>query len=327
MAQVKININKLNEQNLSPITIASYKSRINTLTTTTNKSIEWVMQHPIETLSEVKRINLIKNASTLSAYIVVICKMYSLHPELIVDWSKPYTKWQQYLKHYRKKEEDQTRQSKMTDKQQDKVVDWEDVTNTFCELQKSPKIHNNFQANLEYILLAVLLNIKPKRADLGAIQIVNDKNELQREGQNHIIFNSQNKATLVLQEYKTAKKYGAIKEDLPENLIKIIKESLDKFPRTFLLVSAKTHKPYTNNAYSHFVKRTFEKYFKKAMGISLWRNIYIRANIDFNDMAYNEMEHTAHLLGHNVNQMFKTYRKIDMKQRSRDTQRKPVTCQ
>lgn len=314
-----INIENL-KQGISVKTFDTYKTRISSISRhLMDKPVEWIMQHPKETMEGLKKSGEMKSDGTYAACAVAICKLFKVHPKTITSWSLQYLMWQKYLKHYRQKENDVIKESKMTEKQKDKVVSWDSVKKVYCNLQKSPKIKIDLQTHLEYIFFAMLMNIKPKRADMGAIEMVLDK-------ANPTYPNYIQSGTLVLREYKTAKKNGIIKEELPKPFLIILKESLKLFPRQFLFIALRTKKEYDNNGYSHFVRRVFKKYFDKPMGISLWRNVYIRANIDFNEMSLKDIEKTAKLLGHSADQMWKRYRKVDIKPRADNEKGKPEIC-
>lgn len=331
MSDIAISLEKLKDEGISKKTLETYKTRIRSIIRScAGKSLSWIMQNPLDVLKMIKQ-NMSSNNGTIAACAVAICKLYSLYPELQKKWPKAYQLWQQSLVYYRKQDELEVQKSKMTNKQQEKVVDWDNVHTKFCELQRNSDTRRKLQNHMEYLLFAMLLNTKPKRADLGKVQIVETKQEIREP--NYIILSKPTKTktkltgTLILNDYKTVKVYGTLTEPLTENLASIINDSVNQFPREYLIISSRTHEPYEKkNSYSHFVRRTFYKYFGKAMGISLWRNVYVRANIDFNEMPYNEMADSARLSGHSVNQMFKTYRKIDMPQRPRDKMGKPVTC-
>lgn len=326
MGDIAISIENLKIDRISAKTLETYKTRLRSIIRSCEgRSLGWILQHPSDVIKLVKQ-NMSSNNGTIAACAVAICKLYSVYPELQTKWPKAYQLWQHSLVHYRKQDELEIQKSKMTNKQKDKIVDWDSVHTKFCELQRSSDTRNKLQNHMEYLLFAMLLNTKPKRADLGKVQIVEKKQEIDEP--NYILIPRRNKTgTLVLNDYKTSKVYGTLIEPLSENLVSIINDSVNQFPREYLIISSRTHEPYDKkNSYSHFVRRTFYKYFGKAMGISLWRNVYVRANIDFNEMPYNEMAESARLSGHSVNQMFKTYRKVDMPQRPRDKMGKPVTC-
>lgn len=305
----------------------SYKSRLNTLMRITNNTLAWIMQHPKETLLEAKR-QVSDNNSTMSSFAAVVCKLFRVHPESMVAWKQSFLIWQRYLKHYRQKELEVVNKNQLSEKQKEKYVSWQQVQDEFNKMKDSLEIKTNLKSHMAYILFAMLLNIKPKRADLGNVKIFRNLAHAKAYPGNCIYLNTssqkqvttnkqqtqpskQQPSILFIKQYKTVKKNGIIEEELTLEIVNIISKSLQTFPRDHLIVSRVTNLPYeNNNAYSKFVNRVFEHYFGKAMGISLWRNIYIHNKIDFNKVSNEELEEIAHLIGHSASEMFKTYRKI-----------------
>lgn len=308
-SQIVISLDNLKDAGITQKTLNTYKSRLtNMMKKCQNCSLDWIMQHPKETIEMIK--GKTELAGTLAASAVAVCKLFAVHPQAIQEWNIAFNIWQETLKHYRKIEDDGYKESKMTEKQEEKAVKFEDVVAKFEELSKNNGIRNRLSDHIEYILFAMLIHSKPKRADLGNIQIVESK-EMASEPNYLVLSPNSNHATLTISAYKTAKAHGPIIEELSAELTAILKESKKLFDREYLIVSARNNKPYTeNNSYSHFVSRTFAKHFGKATGISLWRSIYINANIDFNNMSYKEIEDNAKLIGHTVPIMMKTYRKV-----------------
>lgn len=310
-SEITISLDNLTNAGIAEKTLKTYKSRLTNMQKKCgNCTLDWIMQHPKETIDKLTGDKDNEVVGTLAASSVAVCKLFAVHPEAIQEWNIPFNIWQETLKHYRKIEDDKYKESKMTEKQEEKAVKFEDVVAKFEELQKSNGIRNRLPDHMEYILFAMLIHSKPKRADLGNIQIV-EKKESVTEPNYLILSEDSTNATLTISAYKTAKAHGPIVEELSEELTTILKESKQQFPRDYLIISARNNGPYTeNNSYSHFVSRTFAKHFGKATGISLWRSIYINANIDFNNMSYKEIEDNAKLIGHTVPIMMKTYRKV-----------------
>lgn len=322
---IPIDLDKLKD-GIAELTSYTYKKRIERILKETGKPIQWVMQHPRETIKIINTTGYTQNNGTLAACAVAICKLFKVHPQSMTNWSRSYLVWQKYITIFRKREEELVAQSKMTEKQQDKVLDWDSVKAKYCELEKLPTRDTNFQTHMEYILFAILMNIKPKRSDLGTVEIIQYKSVNSQTEPNYIEL-SPTKAALTLRQYKTFKTHGKLREEFPKQLVTILNNSLSKFPRKYLFITPRTKQPYNNNAYSHFVRRTFDKYLRKAMGVSLWRHVYVRANIDFNNMSTQDMESSARLLGHSLDQMFKRYRKIDIEPRADHLKGKPETCE
>lgn len=327
-----ITLDTLDDETLTRKTKDNYKFRANRLVEVTGKDLEWLMIHPKDTLVLVKK-HVSSEPSTLANYITIICKLYSLHPEFIRLHAKPYKDYQTYLKFYRNKVQETYKQSEYKKKQENKIVPWKKLQAYFCEYKHKAIVKTSVKDNLECLLFAFFLNLRPKRADYGNLYVLAKEPARGRAPQGNYVILSP-KPYLVLNEYKTAKKRGQIKEDIPFELLVQLKESLTLFPRNYVFVSTwpKTYmKPYAkNNSYSRWVMRTFSKHFGKEMGVSLWRSVYINANVDFQYGKYEDIEKGAQLSGHSVQHAFMVYRKFSEPavgdQRPANEKGKPVKC-
>lgn len=331
-------LNLKNVVGLSESSYNHYQSRIKRLLDIVGKDrdLMWIMTHPVETIKFIKA-NISVNASTIANHCVVVCKLFSVHPSLMSVQKEPYLKWSKLLQHYRLQETSATKQSEFNKRQEQNIVSWKEVQDMYCELRENGALSStNLKTLMEALLLAIFTGIQAKRADFGAVRIYETRDEAMKEKanqrhENYIFFSPY--PMLVLNKFKTVKSIGAIRETLGKELVKDIQSSLSAFPRDYLFISPKTHKPYwKNNSYSAFVKRTFYNLFSRAMGVSLWRHIYIGANVDFNAMSYKDLEEGAKLRGHSIEQELMTYRKfatnekLENIKRPKDEQGKPVQC-
>lgn len=321
---MEVRAETLASANISESTYKIYVNRLQRLQQVTQQSLEWIMQNPIASIKHIKE-TLSTNPSTIANFIVAICKLYSVHPRTQKLYATHYNTWQKYLKHYRKAETDHYKTSQFTEKQHQNLIGWNEVKQKYCDMK--PNAIRDPQTNSQFLLLSLFLNINAKRADLGNIKIYrSDPKDLKN---NYIYMFPQ--PTLVINKYKTANVRGAIVEQLNPEVVKDIKQSLEAFPRTHLIISQRTQEPYTlNNSYSQYVKRTFQHLFGRSMGVSLWRHVYITANTDFNNTSYEELERQAHLKGHSLKQEFLSYRKLpntpNYYKRPDNEQHKPVSC-
>lgn len=304
---MEVSIERLKESGIADSSYQNYLVRLRRLRQVVgDKDWVWILSHPVESISAIKT-HISSNASTIVNYIVPICKLFNLYPRIQKLYGEEYLVWQKYLKHYRKSEQETTKRSLFSEKQQQNLVEWKEVADKYCELGADPKSETHYEVHQFWLLLSLLLNMNAKRADLGAIQIF--KRDPGKKEINYLFLEP--KMTLVLNLYKTAKVRGAIQEPLNEKLSGDIKRSLELFPRQHLIVSLRDKEPYkTNNAYSHYVRREFDKHFGRAMGVGLWRIVYITATVDFNETPYDVLEKNAHYKGHSLQQEFMAYRKV-----------------
>jgi len=115
--------------------------------------------------------------STRRNMLTVFLALFAKDKDLETDVGGPSVqkKWSQYhdeLGRYLKTQESKSEPSK---KQVEKYTSFEEIETKYRELgKKSP--HASLKSSLQYLLLSVVLHLKPKRADLGSIKIYHEKN-------------------------------------------------------------------------------------------------------------------------------------------------------
>ena len=110
----------------------------------------------------------------------------------------------------------------------------------YISFEELVKIRNKLEdGTSEKLLLSMYTMIPPVRSDYYKIAIYKTENEVTDDIDNYLIMNS--KPFIVLRKYKTSKTYKAIKIDLPKDLVKQIKSSLNKNPRDFLFTSPRNN--------------------------------------------------------------------------------------
>lgn len=321
-----VNLDLLKTSNISDTSYKNYLVRIRRIEEVTGHDIKWAMFHPLDTIKSIKS-KISTQPSTIANYTTVICKLYSLHPRLINVNKKHYDAWQKYLKHYKEQEQERYKETEYNPKQESKRVPWKELEATFCKLKTTEQVKTDRKLNQDFLLFAMFLNLFPKRADFGCLRVYKTQPRDKDKG-NYVYISP--KPYLVLNTYKTSKNRGAIVEPIPFELLIIIKESMRLFPRDYLIVQSDGKTPYDkNNSYGKHVQRVFKRHFGKDMGVSLWRSVYINANMNFQYDKYKDLEKGAHLSGHSIHQQFMAYRKgiISKDDVRPDNERyKPVKC-
>ena len=152
--------------------------------------------------------------------------------------------------------------------------------------------------------------LPPARADFNKVRIMKEKqlsDELVAKYPNHLIIMPKG-MKLVYNEFKTrSKKLQKYEKVLPDELVAVIKESLKRQPRQFLVVSDKTGEPYHKpNSFTQHVKRILYKVFGKSMSINTLRHSFVN-HVDLNKITPLEKEQLARDMMHSPN-MFDRYR-------------------
>jgi hypothetical protein len=158
-------------------------------------------------------------------------------------------------------------------------------------------INNNQCVNNMYglLLLSMYTYIYPVRADYYATEIVKDGCE--STVPNYIRFTSDH-TELVIQDFKTAKRYPPIRYDrLPNELHQIISRSLELLPRTYLFQKS-NGMPYTRNSFSQWASKLLRQLFGVEMTLTLIRHQFI-TTLSM-DLPVTELERIGKLMGHSL---------------------------
>jgi hypothetical protein len=145
------------------------------------------------------------------------------------------------------------------------------------------------------LLLAMYILIPPVRSDYYSTHIIKE-GEIP-ETDNYIILKN-GYAELVIRKYKTSKKHGYIHHPtLPNELYRIILESLKQYPRKYLF--EKNNEPFTPNGFCKWTTSTLEKLFGVELTLTMIRHIYI-SSLDLANMTVEEKKNIGKLMGHTL---------------------------
>lgn len=209
-------------------------------------------------------------------------------------------RWKKLHEDLRRHLDVQIRKSEPTNKQVANYTSFEEITAKYQDLVKSSP-HATRQDSLHFILLSLIVHLRPKRADLGSVLLF--KKDPNRTDINYVVLRDAKEGSsfLSMNVYKTSKFYKKVEEELPPALVRDLSTSIARWPRSYLFVKEgdrKGEEPMSNNTYTAFVQRTFEHYFGRATGVSLLRHIYISEKVDFDNMTLEEQEEEARLMLH-----------------------------
>ncbi len=204
-------------------------------------------------------------------------------------------KWKVYHDALTRHQEVRIKRSEPEDKQVAKYTSFEEIESKYGDL-KGGNVHTTRQKSMQYVLLSLLVHMRPKRADLGSIQIYYDVDPA-ADDKNYIVLRKKGASFLAMNIYKTSKHHSRIEEDLPPVFVKDLRASLQRWPREYLFVK-EDGEPMSNNTYSQFVMRIFKELFGRSTGVSLLRHIYISEKLDLDNMTLEEQEEEARLMLH-----------------------------
>ena len=322
-----VSLSAFDTQKQSPMTTDRYKRKMNFLMATFNKTPEWILTHPTDMHNLLTQ--KYDNPKSLVGYITPICKLLAIHPIFMKRNAKAYEAWKDLLLKYNRQVRATYNKNQMTENQRENMVEFEALKRKFCELQRDAAVESNFKLHMQYVLFAVFLNTIPKRADLGEVYVSRNHMLPKRFLQKNYILLRDTDPVLVLNDYKTRKTYGTLTEALKPELVTILKRSFELFPRDYLIMSNYQDdlRPYTKkNSYSQFVKRAFKKHFDAAMGVSLWRRVYIAEHVSFDKQTNEEIMKNARLAGHSLETQMRVYKSTNIKKRSEEEKARASSC-
>jgi len=146
------------------------------------------------------------------------------------------------------------------------------------------------------LLLSMYTMIPPVRLDYYATHII--KKGETPETENYIVL-GETEAELVIGKYKTSRKHGNIVHPkLPDELYRIIIQSLKEFPRKYLFET--NGKPYSSNAvFSKWSSSVLTKLFGVELNLTMVRHIYISSK-DLGKMTVQERKELGKQMGHTI---------------------------
>lgn len=287
---------------MTTTTQKQYASLFNILKTKIVKhDLEWIKHHPDETFKMItsfiktngEKYNITSQKNFITAILTSFKNDNGEIPTELFAFYKEYVEITRQLKEIIQNTVDL---NKPTTRQLNGVIEWSKVVDKRNELAK------NEYGSRRHLLLSMYTYLKPVRQDFNAIRIYNktprDKNKI--DG-NYIILNNKTKL-LVLNEYKTLDEYGKFTITLPDELVQIIKFSLNKYPREYLFTTIDDNKPYLPNSFTYFSNNTLKDLFNKpSICVTMLRHSYI-SSLDFNKLTDAEKKQIAREMGHSINQ-------------------------
>jgi hypothetical protein len=198
-----------------------------------------------------------------------------------------------------------------TENQKDKLISFQDIQNIRLSLPKG---------STERLLLSFYTLIEPIRADYFATEIVGPFEEpgsskgtpsskALLEGptqnpteENYIVLapsvSAPTAAQLMVQDFKTKQKYRAIENQIPQELLSELIESLKLYPRKYLFTTPENpQQPFNRKLFSNWACRTLTRVLKQPMTLTALRHIYISNKIQ-SKTPTQELKEIAKKMGH-----------------------------
>jgi hypothetical protein len=169
-------------------------------------------------------------------------------------------------------------------------VDWKTIIK---------KTNNYTDITQDQMLMNIYTLISPKRLDYNRLFIT--RNQFIPENEhNYIQILSKTKSNIVLNEYKTSKKYGTQETKLSAKLAKIIWEYIHAFPEKKYLFETETGKSYANaESFGKYLRTVFSKALGEPISVNTLRHSWVTYTRR-NDLSKKEKLRIAIDMGHSA---------------------------
>ena len=215
-----------------------------------------------------------------------------------------------------KKYEDNQASGNISEKQKENFVDIEEIykmIETMGKEIKDKKIKKKedlTSKDKSLLMIYIIFNIYvrlPMRNDIAGMEAIskrqyNKLSESEKKEKNYLVV-EKGKMIMILNKYKTSKKYEENKIDVPKDLEKLLRLYI-RINGMGVLFTTSTGNPLSRNALSQLLIKTSKKYMDKSISTTMLRKIYLSSKYaDVKD----EMAKDAKVMGHSVDTQQKIY--------------------
>lgn len=261
-----------------------------------NKPIYQIIAHPEESYATLR--NSYPNISTRKNMLTVILALFKNSEKLQQLLAQQHKRWKTYHDHMDSFQEAKYKKHMPDAKQLAKYTPFEDIELKYNALKQAQDPHGTMQDSLQLVLLSVIVSTPPKRSDYGNMEIFHD-NDPGKKDANYIVLRPQGESYMVFNKYKS-KEARRVDQELPPSVVKDIRDSLRRHPRSYLFVNRFKNPYVTNDGYSKYVIRIFRRLFGKDTGVTMLRHIYITEKLSFDEMDDDKLEEVAQQMMHST---------------------------
>ena len=196
---------------------------------------------------------------------------------------------------FAKEVNDNYKKQKMTDKQREHRISFDEVKEKVEKTLSALKAHRTMIGYQQFLAAAFSSGVygPPRRSEFANIRVKNIDHNLDNYiYKNKIVFNS----------YKTAKKYGRQEYVIAKDIMPFLRQYLKLNKSDFLFPKRDGEVSMSNVAYN----RLLQKVFGKSISVDELRSIYLSDKYK-NVPSVEEMEATATAMGHSFNTAMTDY--------------------
>uniref|UniRef100_A0A6C0AQ64 Tyr recombinase domain-containing protein n=1 Tax=viral metagenome TaxID=1070528 RepID=A0A6C0AQ64_9ZZZZ len=266
---------------LSEFSKRNYDTRLNKWKEYLNKPLSAIIKDPKGSFDLLKQVkDLTHTEVTYHLYLNAIVS-YMKHNPVKVD-KKVREEWIKLARGNSEIVQEHYKDNKPSELQKDKVMSWKEICN----------VRDRLPDGIPKLLLSMYTLLEPERADYFECELI-------YRGQKATSANYINlsDSKLVITDFKTAKKYDKLEQDIPPELMRQIALSVTEQPRQYLFVN-RFKKPFERPQYSNWANRILSDIFDKPMTLTIIRHAFC-SQIDFN-APLRSLEAISKRMGHDV---------------------------
>lgn len=281
----------INATDLSDVSKKLYIYNLEMLEKKIGRGINYILTHPNEVVGFINREY--EELQTRKAFVVACSSLFKHDNTLQCKIPRSHEKWVQHTLRANKAVSDRYRMGMATEKQEASYIPWEDVLRRLRELAERE------YGSVRHLLLAMYVLEPPKRQDYGALRVyIEGRGEVKDEG-NYLVLRSGKKALLVMNEYKTAKKYDKKEFELGVELTKLVNHSMRTRPREYLFVN-RNGEAYGKEGFAKFTARTFKGIFGgRNVTVNTLRHSIIKYTLEHQN-KHSDRERLSNRMCHSV---------------------------
>jgi len=294
--------------NLKPNSIKQYEAHLKKLQKIYDTDNYDFLSSPSDVMDKLSDKHYTSIRNTLNAVIILLMALNhdEKYNKLIGEYQKERDKLNdKYL-------EDQ-QSGKISEKQKKNFAELSEIQSMINKMEKEIKEREikkksslkvkDRELMMVYTIYNILIRI-PTRNDMAGMELItktgyNKLTEEQKKNTNYLV-KEKSKMFFVLNEYKTSKKYGEKKIDIPKDLEKILRsyiKVMEKKPGDVLFTSS-TGNPISRNSISQLLMKTSKNYLDKSVSTTMMRKIVVS---DKFGAMIEEQKKLADAMGHDVN--------------------------
>jgi hypothetical protein len=248
-----------------------------------DKTLNTLISNPEESIKYLEDNPKIKHSPSnhhlyISSIVGYLTHIYPTNQKL-ERWKQLQKKnWEPLAEHYL--------DNKPSEHQKDKQIKYDEL----LTILKSLEI-----GSFERLLIAFYTLIEPIRADYYATEILKSESEVPTE-ENYLLLRESG-CTLCINDFKTKGRHDSITNELSQELLYELNESLKKYPRNYLFVMDDKKTPFTRKLFSNWACRTLSRILKQPMTLTVLRHVYITHKLN-TSVSKEELKETAKKMGH-----------------------------